>query len=81
MITSLHFSQLNLQQEVAQRIDAIAAELAELRQAGELQIEISPSDLFYIEALGYTVDLSSGLLSRAEQTAPATPLVKQTALC
>jgi hypothetical protein len=71
MQTSRHFSHLNLQQAVAQRIEAIAAELAELRQAGQLQIDISPSDLFYIEALGYTIDFSTGQLMQIEPPGPA----------
>ncbi len=63
MATQLHFTQIDVEQEITSRIQTIANELAELRAAGELQIKISSSTLFYLEALGYMVDFSTGLVT------------------
>lgn len=57
-----HFTQINIQQEMQQRIACMASELDALRQTGELRIEISATDLFHLEALGYVVDFTTGMI-------------------
>lgn len=74
MSTPLHFLQIDIDQEITSRIQTISNELVELRTAGELKIKITSSTLFYLEALGYVVDFSTGLVTRevsaAEQAIP-----------
>ena len=60
MQTTLHFTQIDIQAEIATRVARISQELATLQRDGELLVDISPQDLFYLEALGYLVDLSTG---------------------
>ncbi|MCB9140459.1 MAG: hypothetical protein H6642_19170 [Caldilineaceae bacterium] len=62
MQATLHFTQVDIQAEIADRVARISQELATLRRDGDLQVDISPQDLFYLEALGYLVDFSTGLL-------------------
>ena len=62
MQTTLHFTQIDIQAEIATRVARIAQELATLRRDGDLLVDISPQDLFYLEALGYLVDLSTGMV-------------------
>lgn len=62
MQATLHFTQVDIQAEIADRAARISQELATLRRDGDLQVDISPQDLFYLEALGYLVDFSTGLL-------------------
>ena len=45
---------------IAAHMARIAQELDTLQRDGGLQVDISPQDLFYLEALGYLVDLSTG---------------------
>ena len=77
MNTHLHYTEINVQQEVARRMIAITAELNELREVDGLHIAISASDLFYLEALGYVVDFSTGFVRRIDGQAP-TVTVKET---
>ena len=60
MQTTLHFTQIDIQAEIAARVARISQELGTLRRDGALLVDISPQDLFYLEALGYLVDLSTG---------------------
>ena len=60
MQTTLHFTQIDIQAEIATRVERISQELATLQRDDELLVDISPQDLFYLEALGYLVDLSTG---------------------
>jgi len=64
MTTHIHFSQIDIEQEVTSQIHSRAADLAELRETGELTINITASTLFYLEALGYVVDFSTGMVTR-----------------
>lgn len=64
MTTQLHFTQIDLDQEITSRIQAISNELATLHAAGEIQIKITSSTLFYLEALGYMVDFTTGLVTK-----------------
>jgi hypothetical protein len=64
MTTTVHFTQIDIGQAVAARIDSIADALAEYRESGELQIDIPASALFYLEALGYMVDFTTGMVTR-----------------
>lgn len=64
MTTPVHFTQIDIGQAVTARIAHIADELAEHREAGELQIDISAPTLFYLEALGYMVDFMTGMVTR-----------------
>lgn len=69
MTATVNFSQIDIEQAVTERIQGISDELAELHKAGELQISITAATLFYLEALGYMVDLTSGMVTRdSEQT-------------
>ena len=61
MHTTLHFTQIDIQAEIAAHVARIAQELDTLRREGDLEVDISPQDLFYLEALGYLVDLSTGM--------------------
>jgi hypothetical protein len=60
MHTTLHFTQIDIQAEIAAHVARIAQELDTLQRDGDLHVDISPQDLFYLEALGYLVDLSTG---------------------
>lgn len=52
-------------QEVLAGLEAaVAADLDELRQAGEAIIEVDPRTLLLLENCGYMVDLSTGALLR-----------------
>ena len=62
MQSTLHFTQIDIQAEIAARVARISQELATLRRDGDLLVDISPQDLFYLEALGYLVDLSTGMV-------------------
>ena len=62
MQTTLHFTQIDIQAEIAARVARISQELATLRRDGDLLVDISPQDHFYLEALGYLVDLSTGMV-------------------
>ena len=62
MQTTLHFTQIDIQAEIAAHVARISRELATLQRDGELLVDISPQDLFYLEALGYLVDLSTGMV-------------------
>ena len=62
MQTTLHFTQIDIQAEIAARVARISQELATLRRDDDLHVDISPQDLFYLEALGYLVDLSTGMV-------------------
>lgn len=64
MTTAVHFTQIDIGQAVVARIAHIADELAEYHEAGELHIDITPSALFYLEALGYIVDFTTGMVAR-----------------
>ena len=64
MTTTVHFTQIDIGQAVAARIAHIADELAEHQEAGELHINLTPSTLFYLEALGYVVDFTTGMVTR-----------------
>ena len=64
MTTPVHFTQIDIGQAVEAKIDRITAELAEYHEAGELHIGISASALFYLEALGYVVDFTTGMVTR-----------------
>ena len=64
MTAHIHFSQIDIEQEVTSQIQSRAADLAELRELGELTINITASTLFYLEALGYVVDFSTGMVTR-----------------
>lgn len=64
MTTHIHFSQIDIEQEVTSQIQSRAGDLAELRETGELTINITASTLFYLEALGYVVDFSTGMVTR-----------------
>ena len=67
MTTQIHFSQIDFYDEIANRIQSISDELAELRATGELKIKITSSTLFYLEVLGYEVDFSTGMVTREGQ--------------
>jgi hypothetical protein len=67
MTTDIHFSQLDIEREVTSQIQSRAADLAELRELGELTINITASALFYLEALGYMVDFATGVVTREIQ--------------
>lgn len=69
MTTQLHYSQIDIQHAVARHILGIASELDELRQSGELHIDIAAADLFHLEALGFIVDLTTGLVTRPDRQA------------
>ena len=60
MQTTLHFTQIDIQAEITDRVARISQELATLQREDGLHVDISPQDLFYLEALGYLVDLSTG---------------------
>ena len=60
MQPTLHFTRIDIQAEITARVARISQELATLRRDGDLLVDISPQDLFYLEALGYLVDLSTG---------------------
>ena len=62
MQTTLHFTQIDIQAEIAARVARISQELATLQRDDGLHVDISPQDLFYLEALGYLVDLSTGMV-------------------
>ena len=64
MTTHIHFSQIDIEQEVTSQIQSRAGDLAEVRETGELTINITASTLFYLEALGYVVDFSTGMVTR-----------------
>ena len=64
MTTDIHFSQIDIEREVTNQIQSRTADLAELRELGELTINITASTLFYLEALGYVVDFSTGMVTR-----------------
>lgn len=70
MTTAVHFTQIDIGQAVTARIDCISDELAEHREAGELQIDIPASALFYLEALGYMVDFTTGMVTRECESTP-----------
>ena len=53
MQTTLHFTQIDIQAEIAARMARISQELETLRRDDDLLVDISPQDLFYLEALGY----------------------------
>ena len=61
-----HFNQIDIQTELRWRICDIAQELDELRSSGESITTISATDLFYLEALGYQVDLTTGSVERTQ---------------
>lgn len=67
MTTHIHFSQIDIEQEVTSKIHSLATDLAELRETGELTINITASTLFYLEALGYMVDFATGVVTREIQ--------------
>ena len=62
MQTTLHFTQIDIQAEIAARVARISQELEMLQRDDGLHVDISPQDLFYLEALGYLVDLSTGMV-------------------
>jgi len=64
MTTPVHFTQIDVDQEITSKIQLIASELAQLRADGEIQINITSSTLFYLEALGYVVNFSTGMVTR-----------------
>ena len=59
-----HYTQIDIAAEVAAHTARIAAELEALRHNGAVQVDLSPHDLFLLEALGYLIDLSTGLVVR-----------------
>ena len=65
MTTPIHFTQIDVDQEITTKIQQIANELAQLRAASELKINITSSTLFYLEALDYVVDLETGMATKA----------------
>jgi hypothetical protein len=67
MTTDIHFSQIDIEREVTNQIQSRAADLEELRELGELTINITASTLFYLEALGYMVDFATGVVTREIQ--------------
>ncbi len=67
MNTQIHFSQLDIEQEITSKLQQITVELAQLREAGELTIELTAATLFYLEALGYMVDFATGVVTRETQ--------------
>ena len=72
MQPTLHFTQIDIQADIAARVARIAQELATLQRDGDLLVDISPQDLFYLEALGYLVDLSTGNVVRNSERSLAT---------
>ena len=60
MKTTLHFTRIDIQAEITARVARITQELETLQRDEGLFVDISPQDLFYLEALGYLVDLSTG---------------------
>ena len=62
MQPTLLFTQIDIQAEIAARVARISQELATLCRDDDLHVDISPQDLFYLEALGYLVDLSTGMV-------------------
>lgn len=78
MTTTVHFTQIDIGQAVAARIAHISDELAEHREAGELCINITAAALFYLEALGYIVDFTTGMVTKEiESTQPCEVAVTQ----
>ncbi len=69
MTTPTHFTQIDVEQEITSRIQLIANELTQLRADGEIQINITSATLFYLEALGYLVDFSTGMVTRETDSA------------
>jgi len=69
MNAQLHFSQIEIEQEITSKIQQITVELAQLREAGEFPIELTGSTLFYLEALGYMVDFATGMVTRETDSA------------
>lgn len=69
MTAQVHFTQIDIEQEITSKIQSIATDLAQLREAGELKIKITSSTLFYLEALGYVVDFTTGMVTREVQPA------------
>lgn len=67
MTAQVHFTQIDIEQEITSKIQSIATDLAQLREAGELKI--TSSTLFYLEALGYVVDFTTGMVTREVQPA------------
>ena len=64
MTTPIHFTQIDVDQEITTKIQQIANELAQLRATGEVKINITSSTLFYLEALDYVVDLETGMTTK-----------------
>lgn len=64
MTAQVHFSQINIEQEVTSKIQSLDTDLTELWEAGELTIDIPASTLFFLEALGFVVDFSTGMVTR-----------------
>jgi len=64
MTTPIHFTQIDVDQEITSKIQLIASEIAQLRADGEIQINVTSSTLFYLEALGYLVNFSTGMVTR-----------------
>lgn len=71
MTTPIRFTQIDVDQEITTKIQQIANELAQLRAAGELKINITSSTLFYLEALAYVVDLETGMAAQVCDTVTA----------
>ena len=64
MTAHIHFSQIDIEQEATSKIQSIATDLSQLRAVGEIAINITASTLFYLEALGFVVDFSTGMVTR-----------------
>lgn len=71
MTKPIHFTQIDVDQEITTKIQQIANELAQLRAAGELKINITSSTLFYLEALAYVVDLETGMATKTSEAITA----------
>jgi len=72
-MTPTHFTQIDIKRKVAERITQIAVELAQLREAGVLRVRIDAITLFYLEALGYMVDFTTGEVSAEDLSAKNIP--------
>lgn len=66
-MTAQHFAQFDIKQAVRARIAELSRELAQVEAMGDLRISITALDLFHLEALGYVIDFSTGILQREEQ--------------
>jgi len=68
-----HFTQIDIKRKVAERIAQIEVELAQLRGSGVLRVRIDAITLFYLEALGYMVDFTTGEVCAEDLSAKNIP--------